>query len=165
MSGNGSISGLSAKHRIEARDLAVRAALLGLSNREVIHYTQGARRWEGISRDLKAYKGEFPHYADCSSFATWCLWNGLDHFGVRDTVNGAGFRAGYTGTMLTHGKQVRNSANWLRGDLFIYGHGHPGSHVAIHIGGGIVISHGSEAGPFKLKWNYRSDLMQVRRYI
>lgn len=161
----GSVSGLSVQHRIEARNLAVEAALLGVTHAPVIHYTQGPRRWEGIDKHLKAWKGEYPNFADCSAFATWCLWNGLDHFGVRDTVNGQNWRAGYTGTMLTHGKRVAHSGNWLRGDLFIYGNGGAGEHVAIHIGGGIVVSHGSEPGPFKLKYDYRPDLMQVRRYI
>lgn len=160
-----SVSGLSAKHRIEARDLAVEAALLSIRNAPLIHYTQGSRRWEGIDKHLKAWRGEIPHYGDCSAMGTWWLWNGLDHFGVRDTVNGQNWRAGYTGTMLTHGKQVRHRANWLRGDLFIYGRGFPGAHVAMYIGGGLVASHGSESGPYKLAWDYRSDLMQVRRYI
>jgi hypothetical protein len=29
----------------------------------------------------------------------------------------------------------------------------------------IVVSHGSEAGPFLLPYNYRSDDGQIRRYI
>lgn len=160
-----SVSGLSRAHRITARDLTCRAAILGIKNSAAIHYTQGPRRWDGISKNLKAHKGQFPIYADCSAFATWCLWNGLNHFGVRDTVNGEHWSGGYTGTMLDHGKRVVHSTNWLRGDLFIYGNGAPGEHVALYLGGGMVASHGSEAGPFKLRWNYRSDLMEVRRYI
>jgi hypothetical protein len=42
-----------------------------------------------------------------SSFATWCLWNGLAlRFGLGDIVNAAGWTAGYTGTMLEHGLPV-----------------------------------------------------------
>jgi cell wall-associated NlpC family hydrolase len=67
--------------------------------------------------------------------------------------------------MLKHGKRVNSPRNWKRGDCFIYGSDWPGKHVAVYIGGGYVISHGSEAGPFKLHWNYRPDLMEVRRYI
>lgn len=160
-----SASGLSDKHRIRARDLAMEAAHLGLRNARAIHYTQGARRWDGINKNLKAWQGEFPTYADCSSFATWCLWNGLDHYGVRDTVNGQNWRAGYTGTMLTHGKRVVHKDNWLRGDLLIYGRGAPGAHVAIYIGGGKAISHGSEGGPYLVRWDYRRDLLAVRRCI
>lgn len=161
-----SVSGLSAEHRREARDLAVRAAVLCLSHRDQVHYTQDARRWEGINKELKAYRGQFPKYADCSAFATWCIWNGLDHFGVRDTVNGQNWRAGYTGTMLSHGKVVQHRDNVLRGDCVLYGRkGTTGEHTAICIGNGMVISHGSEAGPFKLPIDYRTDVIEIRRYI
>lgn len=161
-----SVSGLSAPHRIRARDLAVRAAYLGLRNKDALHYTQGPQRWEGIAKNLKAWRGEFPRNGDCSAFATWCLWNGLDHYGVRDTVNGHNWRAGYTGTMVNHGKRVVHEANILRGDLALYGdpYGRSG-HVAICVGGGRVISFGSEAGPYLLALHYRSDLRQIRRYI
>lgn len=160
-----SVSGLSPQHRVEARSLAVRAAFLALRHAGAVHYTQTAKRWEGIARDLKAFKGEYPHFADCSAFATWCLWNGLDHYGVRDTVNGQNWKAGYTGTMLAHGKEVRHRGNVLRGDCVIYGSGGAGEHTAICIGGGKVISHGSEAGPFLLPIDYRRDVMQIRRYV
>jgi cell wall-associated NlpC family hydrolase len=91
------------------------------------------------------------------------LWQGLGHFHLADHVNGAGWRAGYTGTLLQHGKLVRYRK--AIGDLVIYGNGPPGKHVAIYVGHGMVISHGSEAGPFHLPWNYRRDVMQTRRYI
>jgi cell wall-associated NlpC family hydrolase len=133
--------------------------------RPALHYTQTGRRWDGINKGLKAWKGQFPNYADCSSFATWCLWNGLDHFGVRDVVNGANWKAGYTGTILNHGKLVKKQSNWMRGDLIVYGNGFPGEHVAIYIGDGLVISHGSEPAPVKVRWNYRGDFMQCRRFI
>jgi hypothetical protein len=161
-----SVSGLSAPHRIRARDLAIQAAFLGLRHAPALHYTQTAKRWEGISRGLKAFRGEYPHYADCSAFATWCLWNGLDHYDVRDTVNGQAWKAGYTGTMLQHGKVVAHRGNVLRGDCVLYGRkGTTGEHTAICIGGGKVISFGSEAGPFLLDIDYRSDIIEIRRYI
>jgi len=161
-----SVSGLSAPHRIRARDLAMRAAFLGLRHAPDLHYTQGPRRWQGIDRNLKAWKGEYPHYGDCSAFATWCLWNGLDHYGVRDTVNGQRWKAGWTGTMVQHGKHVRHESNVMRGDLALYGDpvGRTG-HVAICVGSGKVISFGSEAGPFLLPIHYRADFKQIRRYI
>lgn len=161
-----SVSGLSAPHRRRARELAVEAAILSIRRAPTIHYTQGPLRWQAIDHDLKAWRGQTPSYGDCSSMATWWLWNGLDHYGVRDTVNGANWRHGYTGTMLDHGKRVVHPSNWLRGDLFIYGReGSDGAHVAMHLGGGFVASHGSEAGPYRLRWDYRGDLMAVRRYI
>ena len=161
-----SVSGLSAPHRIRARDLAMRAAFLGLRHAPDLHYTQGPRRWQGIDRNLKAWKGDYPHYGDCSAFATWCLWNGLDHYGVRDTVNGQRWKAGWTGTMVQHGKHVRHESNVMRGDLALYGDpvGRTG-HVAICVGSGKVISFGSEAGPFLLPIHYRADFKQIRRYI
>lgn len=160
-----SASGLSRLHRIKARDLAVRAAVLGLKNTRAIHYTQGALRWQGIDKNLKAYKGQWPNYADCSAFVTWCIWNGLSHYGVRDLVNGQHWLAGWTGTMIQHGKVVVHSRNLKRGDAIIYGdpYGRTG-HTALYIGGGLVISHGSEAGPMKLTWNYR-PVTACRRYI
>src|SRR3982751_6123357 len=138
-----SVSGLSADHRKKAREIAYKAALLGFQRRDEIHYTQGAMRWQGINENLRAWKGQFPRHADCSAFATWCIWNGLAHFNVRDTVNGANWKAGFTGTMLRHGKRVMHRDNILRGDCVIYGQkGTVGAHTAICIGGGMVISHG-----------------------
>lgn len=164
-----SVSGLSAPHRIRVRDLAVQAALLGLKHASALHYTQSAQRWEGIDKKLKAWRGQYPKHADCSSFATWCLWVGLSHYGVRDTVNGESWRAGYTGTMLKHGKPVAHLSNVLRGDLVIYGSGWPGEHVAIVVGSrnGVpqVVSNGSEPGPFLLAYNYRPDVLDIRRYV
>lgn len=167
-----SVSGLSKDHRIEARDRTVAAATLALRHARDVHYTQGGRRWEGIAKKLNARQGEYPRYADCSSLATWCLWNGLFiPFGVRDTVNGAKWQAGYTGTMLSHGKLVRQLASVQRGDLVIYGQAAPGKHVAIVVGrrksdGKIMcVSHGSEPAPFYVPFDYRSDVLQIRRYI
>lgn len=161
-----SASGLNWQHRKNARRLTMEALNIALRHAPEVHYTQDLnKRWEGIDNNLKAYRGQYPKNCDCSSFATWAIWNGLDHYGVRDTVNGLGWKAGYTGTMLKHGKLVAHRPNWRRGDCLIYGSGWPGKHVAVYIGGGYVISHGSEGGPYKLKWDYRSDLMEVRRYI
>jgi hypothetical protein len=90
-------------------------------------------------------------------------------FGLGDIVNGAGWNAGYTGTMLDHGMVVRFASNALPGDCVFYGAGPPGKHVAVVVKmvGGVpmVISHGSEPGPYYLAYNYRSDVLQIRRYI
>lgn len=166
------VSGLPIAKRIRARDRAVQAAMLALHHSGAIHYTQGSRRWDGIRLHKNARLGQYPLYADCSAFATWCLWNGLvlSGFTSRDTVNGAHWAAGYTGTMLSHGKAVKHRGNVQRGDCVIYGSGFPGHHTAIVVGrrsdGKImVVSHGSEAGPFYLPYDYRRDIMAVRRYI
>lgn len=156
-------SKLKPRQRRNARRLAANAALLALRNAPAVHYTQGARRWEGIDQGDKAWRGRFPNYADCSSFYTWCIWNGLSHYGVRDVVNGQKWRAGYTGTMLQHGVEVDHL---IVGDAVIYGpRGSTGRHVALYIGGGFVISHGSEGGPYKVPVNYRADIQSKRRYI
>jgi CHAP domain len=165
-----SVSGLARDQRIRARDRTVQAALLALHHKAKVHYTQEPKRWDGIANRRNARTGEFPTHADCSSFATWCLWNGLRlGFGLGDIVNGHGWTAGFTGTMLDHGKRVRHLANVQRGDCVFYGAGPPGEHVTIVVAvkGGIpmVVSHGSEPGPFHLKHNYRGDVLQIRRYI
>lgn len=161
------ISGLSERHRREARKIIAHGAGLMLDHQAQVHYTQDGRRWQGIDRKLLVAKGQFPSYSDCSSSSTWLLWNGLHvNFGVRDLVNGTNWRAGYTGTILQHGKVVHHEENIKVGDLALYGpHGSVGSHVALCVGGGYVFSHGSEAGPFKTTLHYRPDLMCVRRFI
>lgn len=163
-------SGLSAAHRIRARDLAVQAALLSLRHAPAIHYSQGPNRFDGIAHNLKAWRGQYPREVDCSSSVAWWLWNGLDHYGVRDVVNGAAWRAGYTGTMVGHGIRVQHVANVLRGDAVIYGDpfgrtGHTALVVGERNGVPMVVSHGSERGPFYLPFNYRSDVHSIRRYI
>ncbi len=154
---------LTKAQRIGARDRAMRAAALGVLHNAHISYTQGQDRWDGIRRRCRASKGQFPHSADCSSFTTWCLWDALLLYDAPDIINGSSWTAGYTGTQLQHGKRVTGAV--MRGDLAIYGTGAPGEHVAICIGNDLVISHGSQAGPMKLKLHYRRDLMEVRRYI
>jgi hypothetical protein len=167
---SGAVSGLNDVDRAKARAMVLQAAYLGLSRAPSLHYTQGSRRWEGIDEDMRAWRGECPNYADCSAFATWCLWQGLWHFGVRDVVNGQNWTAGYTGTMLAHGKVVKFEQDYLVGDCALYGvPGTTGEHTAVFVGfkGSMpyVISHGSEAGPFLLPMHYRTDVICVRRYI
>lgn len=164
-----SVSGLSRPHRLEARARAANAAWLTYHHRGRVHYTQGTRRWSGINQELNARRGQYPRHADCSSFAAWCLWNGLYvPFQVRDTVNGLRWKYGFTGTMLEHGKEVRHLDNVLRGDCVIYGSGagkHTALIVGVHHATPMVISHGSEGGPFYLPYDYRSDVNCIRRYI
>lgn len=163
---SGTISGLSAAQRSTVRQRAVGAAVLSIQKRDGFHYTKDERRWQGIEKHLSAARGQVPSYGDCSSSATWWLWNGLWLvYGAKDTVNGLNWKAGYTGTMLMTGKPINDQSIWLPGDLMIYGRGFPGKHVAMYLGGGYCASHGSEGGPYKVKWNYRSDLMAVRRAI
>lgn len=164
---------LNAKQRTRARRLAVRAAILAKNHAPAVHYTQGPERWEGIDDTRHAAAGEYPNEADCSAFATWCIWNGLFlPFRTDDVVNGANWEAGYTGTMLSHGRPVRYVKNVRWADCVLYGApGSNGRHTAIVVktthtsGVPMVISHGSEGGPYYLPYNYRSDIQSVRRYI
>jgi cell wall-associated NlpC family hydrolase len=162
-----SATGLTAAERSAARAKVVRAAMLGYRNAPAIHYTQQASRWSGIDSRLRAYKKQFPRYADCSSFATWCLWDALKlhiNEGLGDIVNGQRWRAGYTGTMLEHGHSIDRPS--LAGDLIIYGRkGSTGAHVAISVGGRKAVSHGSEGGPYLVDYAYRPDIQDIRRVI
>jgi peptidoglycan hydrolase-like protein with peptidoglycan-binding domain len=138
------------------RHKVVATAFCGYDNRDSIHYTQDGRRMEGVRTHLKPPK--FPSYEDCSSFATWCYWAA----GAPDP-NGLGYNGqGYTGTQVQHGK----TTNDLRpGDLVFYGAGSVPGHVAVYVGNGKVVSHGSENGPYLLAIDYRSDRSQVRSYL
>ena len=162
-----SASGLGYEQRIRCRDRVVQAAKLALANKAEVHYTMGGRRWDGIKNRRNAARGEFPTHADCSSFVTWCLWNGLFlRYGLGDSVNGHDWKAGFTGTLLDHGRRVSQTSQALRGDLVFYSV--PSPHVTIIVarkdGVPMVISHGLESGPHYRKFNYRTPT-QIRRYI
>jgi cell wall-associated NlpC family hydrolase len=96
-------------------------------------------------------------YEDCSSLATGCYFIA----GLLDPNNLHYNGQGYTGTLAVHGKWVSVPEP---GDLVLYGWGFPYHHVAIYVGGGRVVSHGSESGPLLLYTRYRSDLAMFRRY-
>jgi hypothetical protein len=158
----GTTSGLSRDQARNATNMALQAAVLGYHHRASIHYTEGGQRWSGINGHKKAWRGQYPPFADCSAFVTWALWNGLDHYHIRDVVNRLAWRAGYTGTMLEHGRKVDSP---FPGCAIIYGSGYPGAHTALYTGGGLVVSHGSEPGPMLIPWRYRSDVLSIRSYI
>lgn len=165
-----SVSGLDRHQRHVCRQLGVRAAMLGLHHASELHYTQGPERWEGVAHRLDPRRGQFPKHADCSSFATWCVSIGLrEVFHLRDIVNGDDWQGGYTGTLAQNGRRVQHLHNVLHCDLVLYGAGPTYDHVAVIVGHDnrtpLVVSNGSEAGPFLLPYNYRSDVGQIRRYI
>lgn len=167
----GSVSGLSDAQRAQARARAVQAAQVGLAHRAQMTYTEASpARWSGIADRRDSAQEEFPVDSDCSSFVTWCLWNGLHVlFGVGDVVNGENWTGGYTGTMLDHGKQVVELADLEIGDCVLYGQpGTTGDHVTIVVETGpvpTVISHGQPGTPIEEAYNYRPDVMEYRRYI
>lgn len=140
-------------------DDATRAMDLLLKHAPSVHYTQGALRWQGISRHLLAKDGHFPNYADCSSAFEWAWWNAIGD--GPDLLSGSLWRAGFTGTLLVHGRRVSRP---IEGAAVIYGSGWPGKHVAYCLDAHWAISHGSEAAPFHVPIDYRKDIMQFRVY-
>lgn len=168
----------TAEQRSAARTKIVRAALLAHRNASDVHYTQGPRRWDGIRLRFRAYKGKYPKYADCSALVAWVYWDALKlhiNRGLGDILNGQKWKGGYTGTLLDdrYGKVVARGAGsgtvkLLRGDVVIYGRpGTTGAHTAVVVDPArrLVVSHGSEAGPYLIPMNYRSDIICVKRYI
>ena len=155
----------------------IRAAMLGHQNRAAIRYTQDRpheveaqggrpRRWDGIRTGLRAKNGQFPAFADCSSFVTWCYWDALGGPDAGpDIINGQSWAAGYTGSQIEHGQQVPIDQA-RRGDLAFYErkNGKIG-HVTVVVAPGRVVSHGDHDGPELLALNYDGKLRQVRRYV
>jgi len=136
------------------------ASIFAYNVRGSIHYTEGSERMYGVRNHI--HPPEIPRYEDCSSFATWLYYTS----GLPDPNRRGYDGQGYTGTMIDNGRQV--SVNEARlGDLVFYGWGFNGApkHVAMSLGHGRVISHGSESGPLLLGIRYRSDLRAVRRYF
>ncbi len=107
-----SASGLSRHHRIQARHRVLQGAELMMGHRAAVHYTMGGQRWEGINQHLVAAHGHYPDHSDCSSSFTWLMWNGMFiPFKHHDNVNGAHWKAGYTGTLAQHGRPVTHDRN------------------------------------------------------
>lgn len=146
---------------------AVRSAYVAHQNAAHMTYTEGPLRWSGITQDRRGWKGSYPQYADCSSFYTWCVWDATRYRDRPDNVNGQAWQAGYTGTMIQHGTTVDPSA-LLPADAVFYGWdaslGAP-MHVALYVGAGRVVSHGSQGGPYLIPVGYRGDIYACRRYL
>ncbi|HEY7003621.1 MAG TPA: hypothetical protein VH281_05015 [Gaiellaceae bacterium] len=169
-----SVSGLNRNQRGRARDRVVQAALLAVDHASGIAYTQDlVDRWDGIRNHRSSFRGEFPTGADCSSFATWCLWNALHaHFHLEDIVNGEDWDRGFTGSMRLHGRLVAQTQNVCRGDCVHYDPAPPDfefEHVTIVVGRNdqgelLVASHGGDSGPLVTEHDYR-PVREIRRYI
>lgn len=161
-----SYSGLSERHAKKARKIVAEYCAALLVHPDDVHYTQGPERWTGINLERRLGK-MLPFYGDCSSTATFILWRALTdvHKEMTDIVNGEGWKAGFTGTIAAHGKTVIHDSNIQVGDLILYGPAPTYEHVAVALGGGMVFSHGSEAGPYKLGLDYRPDRGVTKRFI
>jgi Putative peptidoglycan binding domain len=141
------------------RRTIVATALLAYNKREQIHYTMGPQRMEGVVHQIRP--PHVPAYGDCSSMVTWYYWVA----GAPDP-NGANYNGtGYTGTLGQHGTAV-SVEHSQPGDYVLYGSGPPWHHVALFVGvkdgKHMVVSHGSEPGPYYLPYNYRGDVGEIR---
>ncbi len=139
------------KPTLTVRQRIVKAALYGVAQNGVIHYTQDSRRMQDFGPPPNV-----PNYTDCSGFATWCY----KVAGAPDP-NGLHFNGtGYTGTMLNHGRRVGNPQP---GDLvFCFS---PVSHVCVYIGGGRCVSHGHEGYPDDPRVVGLFAVNQIRSYV
>jgi Putative peptidoglycan binding domain/NlpC/P60 family len=140
-----------------------KAAHTGYVNRDDVHYTQEAgTRMDGILKERRP--PDFPRFADCSSFAIWCYWaaNAPD-------PNGTDFRGGWSGSLMTKGREVR-IGNASVGDIAFYGRSRSDiGHVTVYVGNGRCVSHGQESGPMLYPLDYdrgsAGGLQLVRTYL
>jgi hypothetical protein len=139
------------------RERVVSAFMYAYSRRP-LHYTMGAGRDDYLLG--KPELTNYPRQTDCSGMYTWCFWVR----GYRDP-NGLDYRwVGYTGTLIGQGHRV--TAPDI-GDAVFYGRNSAGdpTHVAMYVGKGMVLSHGSEGGPRLLEIRYRHDMHSIRTYF
>lgn len=123
------------------RDRAVRVAYYYLLHRELVHYVQQRPMVE-----FKVVPPDLNNYCDCSEFVTTDY-----HAAGAPDPNGFGYNGiGNTSTLVAHGQVV---SRVRAGDLLFYDNP---AHVAISVGNGRAISHGSEGGPYLVSENYRT---------
>lgn len=146
------------KHILTVGDVVSRcvaAALLTYRNRDAIHYTQGPARMGGVRFGIMP--PHFPEFEDCSSMYTWWKFAA----GAPDP-NDLGYNGeGYTGTQANHGEYVIDPSapgTPLTTAVFYGGSGSDTEHVAMVVSSGMVVSHGSEGGPYLIPVMYRGDM-------
>lgn len=147
------------------RRLIVAAALSFYAHGAHCHYTMGPSRMTIVRKKLKSLDG-VELYEDCSSSCT-----GFYYMAGAPDPNGNGYNLeGFTGTLWARGRLV-TLAQAQPGDLVFYKSpsypGFPYAHVAVYIGGGKVISFGSEP-PRILPIDYRTGAygrVGIRSYI
>jgi cell wall-associated NlpC family hydrolase len=157
----------NAKQRGKIRGKAFSAAYTGYLHHNQMTYTEGSLRWSGIDGHHRAYRHEFPPFADCSAFVTWCYWDATRAEKTWDFVNGDNWAGGYTGTMTEHGADVSGNELLMADAVFYGGSWSVPAHVALYIGKGKVISHGQPGDPriYPLNLNGVLPITRFKRYI
>jgi predicted chitinase/uncharacterized protein YraI len=107
------------------------------------------------------YSSNLPWIGDCSGFVTFCY----KQAGAPDP-NGMNYNgAGYTGTLVSHGRQI-SQGELIPGDVVIYGPG-TGEHAAVIMEGGsdpMTISMGQEGDPHWVRVSWDGRFHRYFRY-
>jgi lysozyme family protein len=124
-------------------------ALWGVKNANQIAYSQGNTRLAALETP-----GALPLATDCSAFATLCFsWAGAPNPNADGPYDATG--TNYTGSMLDRCRHIPASAA-KPGDLVVWTPPRTGSHVCLVVATGadpMLVSHGSDAGPLKLRFS------------
>lgn len=123
----------------DVRNTIVEWAQWGVKNKAKFTYSEGPQRMSGIGQP-----GHLPVICDCSAFVTLCYnWSGAPDPNAQHYDH-----EGYTGTLVSHGKEV-TLAELKVGDLVIYGPG-VGQHTALVVAVGkdpLTVSMGQQGDP------------------
>jgi len=136
------------------RKRIVNWALWGCKNTAQIGYSQnGNLRLAALGN-----KGTLPLATDCSAFATLCYsWAGAPNPNASGAFDAR--QPAFTGSMLSHCRRIPRSAV-QPGDLVVWTPPRVGQHVCLVIQGGadpLLVSHGDESGPKKLRFSAEDD--------
>jgi hypothetical protein len=151
---------VSARHRLK------RAAMFAHGTAPWHYAGPGApaemqrKRMQGVRDAL--LPADHPIFEDCSSGFTWLCYVA----GIPDPNNLGYNGTGFTGTMVGHGRQVKEPDI---GDAVFYkdpGGGSAPGHVAMFLGDDRVWSHGSEDGPFIVDVHgHGTPIHSIRSYV
>ena len=146
---------LEAERERQVRARVVQAAHFYYSERDAIGYSQ-ARPVPTIYYGLRP--PQVPRYLDCSGLALTCYW-----VAGCLPVLGREHQGGYgnTWSLTRYGVQV--TVDELRPADFVF-YGSDVGHMAVYVGSGRVVSHGSWPGPLLLPVGYR-EINSCRSYL
>jgi len=135
----------------QKRQRALAYLVWAYNHRPQIHYAE--TRPMTLMNDLQ----HLPVAEDCST-----LYTKMAKYAGWPDPNGNGYDgSGNTTTLCQHGRKITR-AQLQVGDGVFYS---SPAHVGGYVGGGRIISHGSEAGPSLTPIDYRPDLAQCRGYL